>query len=548
MHATACQPFARLRCGRGAAGPAGPARLAVACFVLSFCGLSVVGPHRAAAAEPACTDAVCVAAEAQALLRRGAAAEALALLKAQAPAWPDAHELAVLTGVAYVQSGNVFWGIRTLAARLAADPADCEARAWLGHAYLQQAALEPARDVLATRCADAAGEARLALLRTRERLLAGDRPGALAAVAEARAAKAAYPADRAALPGLTREAFPDAMAEVAWRLDAAVGYASNALLGSPVDPAGGTREPGSALLQLDGFVQLVPAVHPLVRPLAEGQLRLLRLFAAEVSGLSYFIFTGRAGLVLGRALPRFVLAYRPDLLLLSEGDKYDAGPVWFSEGHRGEFEAELASWMLLFGGGGRRNFRDRARSRYEVDLGLGGRAPAAPWLTFVWAAAGRVYRAEEPAYHAFGGSALVSAQFRMPKDFLARAGLSFAVDAYPDSAGYALFGGTADRRDLFVKTTATFLSPAWHGGRLGLSYDFSNRDSTASAYGFRDHRVLFRVTWGGERDFGLPATSAGLPLADLPWAGTASGGGSVERVQDLLRQDEQVQRSSSCVQ
>ena len=115
-------------------------------------------------------------------------------------------------------------------------------------------------------------------------------------------------------------------------------------------------------------------------------------------------------------------------------------------------------------------------------------------------------------------------------------------------------GGDRNRRDFFVKATLEAWSPplfpVWRGTtqKLGVSYDFSDRESTAANYDYMDHRVLLRLALTFSSDVELPGISPDLPVAPLPWAGGEAGGGFDDRIQDLLRQDEEVMRSSSCVQ
>src|SRR5690606_9175950 len=115
-----------------------------------------------------------------------------------------------------------------------------------------------------------------------------------------------------------RRAAPDLARDLRWRLDAATGYTSNALLGSPLDPMAATAHPGdtaSGLLLLDGWIRFAPWTDTVARPVVEAQIRVTRFFADAVRGLSYADFSGRLGVSLGESAPRLLLAYRPALLL-----------------------------------------------------------------------------------------------------------------------------------------------------------------------------------------------------------------------------------------
>lgn len=496
-----------------------------------------------------CNDVTCHIDQAMQRMAADDATGAVAGLKDALVAFPGDASLTVLLGAAYLAAGNDFWAIRTLSRRVAEAPEDCAARAWLAWAYLGQAGLDQALDAAIDPGCQGPDAGRLAMVRA---LVAGNRGDGVAADDALRAARkvsALWPSDRDALGAVTRRALPDGMPELSWRLEVAGGYTSNALLGSPSDPlSGSVRDGRSALGQTDLWLRFAPWVHTWVRPLAELQFKGAGFLADEVRGLSWLDLTGRLGLVIGRGVPRAMIAWRPEGLLLGQGDRYDAGPVWYFAAHRAELEVEVTPWLVLFAGGGQRTFRETARTRGEADLGLGGHAVLARPLILLWAATGRVYRANEPAWHLWGGSALVALQGRLPLGFLVKGGLSASLDFYPDSAGYAPFGAPSrDRRDLFLKPGLSSWSPAWSGVRVGVQYDFSWRDSTAPAYDFSDHRVTLRVSWSGNTDVLRPRAAEGRPLGEMPW-GVGRESEVMDRVQDLLRQDEQVQRSSSCVQ
>lgn len=466
---------------------------------------------------------------------------------------PGDARLKTLLGVAYAHAGNPFWAVRTLRARLDEDPSDCAARAWLAWVHFRQAALDEARETLAGGF-EACGEADRARLLALRALVADaeGRPGEAARdIVEARFATSVWPSDARALPALAERLFPDGVADLAWRVEVLGGYTSNALLGSPTDPASGSvTESESGLGQFDAWVRFAPAVARWWRPSLEVQGKGVGFAGTEVRGLSYLDLSGRVGVMVGRTLPRVLVGYRPDFLLLRQGDRYEAGPVWYYGAHRGEVEVEVAPWLLAFAGAGRRVFREAARTRTEADAGFGGRVAAHRRVAVLWAASGRVVRARESAWNLYGASGLAGAHVGLGAGFSARAGLTVAADFYPESSGYGPFGTPArDRRDVLVKPGLVAWSPPWHGLRAGVGYEFSRRRSTVSRYGFSDHRVALRLLWVGGHEFLGPREAPGKPLADLPWgAGDGEGAGVFERVQDLLRQDEAVQRSSSCVQ
>jgi hypothetical protein len=539
------------RRGKGFARPAvaGCAAAALACL------LSLEPASRAAGAqEPSapCPDASCAGSRARALMDAGEAPGAVEALKRDLLSFPDDPGLRRLLGIAYLKAGNGLWALRTLEALVADRPEDCEARAWLARAHLERASLEGLAAALdAPECRDAGPvSTRLDLLRAQSAgLRGGDAPAALAS---ARRRAAAWPEDRAAMPSLARRAAPDALADLSWRLEVAGGWTSNAWMASVTeDPAIAGRDGGSPFAGVDLLLRATPFTGAVVRPLLEAQARGILFTGGDVRGQSWLDLSGRAGLVFRDALPRITLAYRPDALLLGRGDRYDPGPLWYLVAHRGEFEVEARPWMSVFGGAGRRAFRESARSRVEADLGLAGRAAAGRWITLMWAVSGRAYRAGRPAWNLWGGTALLGLHLRLPRGFSARATGSAGLDTYPDSGGDpngGIFGTGGDRLDVFGRASLVAFSPAWSGVRVGLAYEFAGRQSNAAPYGYTDHRVGLRLSWSGEAMLVRPAATGPAPRPAWGWGTGDSGGAADERVQDLLRQDEQSQRSSSCVQ
>jgi len=122
--------------------------------------------------------------------------------------------------------------------------------------------------------------------------------------------------------------------------------------------------------------------------------------------VSYLLVGGRPGVILGR-LPNALLAYRYEGLLITGGDQYDAGPLWFYQGHRGEVEAGILPSLTVFGGAGRRLFREVGRSRTELDGGGGGNLNLGARARVLGALTGRWHAAEKAPYDLWGGSALV---------------------------------------------------------------------------------------------------------------------------------------------
>lgn len=500
-------------------------------------------------ADPAdCDGPKCAVEAAKAFLDKGDPSRAVEVLREAQNKFPEDRDIALLLGISYLRGQNTLWAIRTLLAYLARWPDDCEARAWLAWAYMDRAALDEAWETAKVEGCEGESGARLALVRALVAKARGNEGDGALALFKAKGARKMWPKDREAFSDVLRQAAPSVPRELAYKVEVVGGYTTNALLGSPTDPKSGSVKKGeSPIGQADAWVRLAPWLHLYVRPVLELQVKAVGFSASEVRGLSWLDLTGRLGVWVGRTRPRILLGWRPEWLLLGQGDRYDGGPVWYFTAHRGEFEAEIAPWLLVFGGAGHRTFRETARTRFEADFGLGGSLSWDP-VTLLWAATGRAYHANASAWNLFGGSVLMHGQVRLPLKMLLKAGITASIDTYPDSSGYAPFGSPSkDRRDVLVKPVLGLFSPAFHGLRVGVQYEYSHRDSSLAQYGFSDHRVTFRVLWAGEAEVLVPSASNLSPLADLPFeAGEEALG--LDRIQDLLRQDESVQRSSSCVQ
>ncbi len=515
------------------------ATIAITTWLLSLC---------ATTAQAQCQDLDCAIKEIQELIASDQGKAAVEAAKNYSKAFPDDRGIQVLLGVSYLTADNTMWAIRVLTRHVQNHPDDCEARTWLARAYLTTGKPDMASEALKDpACSDGSPVAVRALM--------------LKAVAtpedthnlllKARKSKSAWKIERLALPSLIARQDSSYMPDLSWRLEASGGWTSNPRMGSPTDATSDSSAGGSALSGLDFWLNLSPETGIVIRPVLEFQTRMFWLFAKDTRKLSYVQLGGKVGLQVWASSPRIILSYRPDLVIMPLGFRNEAGPVSFSAGHRGELEIEISRWVTAFFGAGRRIFRELPRTRTEVDLALGGHVPLGKIGNLVWAGAGRVYRARHPAYNLHGASLALSTQFRLPKGFLAKASASFSADWYPDSAGFGgidIFGSATARRDLLFRVGPAFFSPDLKGVRIGLGYDYSNRLSTAQNYAFDDHRITLKVAWTGDKMLWGPGLADSAPIIDMPWDTSSGSTGLEERVQDLLRQDEQVQRSSSCVQ
>ena len=494
--------------------------------------------------SPQCTDEACAIESALSLLAESKYEDAIAYLDAALADYTESGALQVLLGVAYLEAEYPLWAIDTLTRRLEQDDTDCEARVWLAWAYIQLAVPGETVTLLAEGdCVDnTPAGTRALMIRALAAMSVGEEDAAREDLARARDSELAFSEDRGSMSTLTHLIVPETLDHLMWRLTTSIGYATNALMGSPSDPAMAEVEPESVLFQADAWVRVIPEISSLIRPLLEFQVKVLRFLATDAEEQSYLNISGGVGFYLDWGLPRFLVAYRPEFLQIAGGDGFEDGPVWYISAHRGEVEAELTNWLLAFAGVGLRDFREMGRTRTEVDGGVGGQAPIVGRLALLWAAMARKHWAQDEAYNLAGLSVMTNLQYPLPKGWLVRAGFAFGVDWYPDSAG---FFADEDRRDLFMRPSALILSPAIAGLRAGLSYEYSDRDSTAEKYSFSDHRVMLQLRWSGTADFGLPGTAEESPFYELDW-GLDEGSETGDRIQDLLRQDDSLRQSCGC--
>lgn len=512
---------------------------------------------------PECPTEDCALTKARDFIAKDNPQEAIRVLKNARNIGGESSQTSIALANAYLKSKNAFWAIRTLAQWLDGHPDDCEAISWLARVFIEQAGFDQARSTLDHKtCMDSATYAgRFALLEVWMAQTEGNSDLARANLDRAYAAPKMSKSDRRALESLARMLEPSALPDITWRIEQQTGYSSNPRMGSVTDEIEDLAEdPGSAMFQTDAYLRFVPRTGGPIRPSLELSARLYGLTNSTVKRLSYIDVGGRAGLLIGSSIPRVFVGYRPDYLILPGGlGSKSKGPTGYYLAHRAEVEIEATPWLLIFAGGGKRTFTETARTRYEGDLGVGGSVTAGKVGNFLWATSGRIYRTpNKQAFNLFGWTALAAMHFGLPAGFGIRPGVSMSMDFYPDSGlvsdipiedsrTYDPFGSIDSRRDILIKPGLQAWSPSWAGLKVGISYDFSYRESTAPDYSFNDHRVALRIRYSGDSDLRKPTIADNEGWGDFDWDDVVGNGNMDERIQDLLRQDEQVQRSSSCM-
>lgn len=484
-----------------------------------------------------------IEARARGSIEAGRPREAIDLLRGNV----DTQERGLLLARAYLDDGNDFWAIRTLQGLVQADE-DCGSSLWLAFALIRQGSIDEATEILGDAVCSAGSplEARRFLLETLIATTSGEVEEARRTLRSAISKERVFPEDRKALLALRPSVEERYVSPISGRVELHSGATSNARAGSPVDLAATEGPPSSALAHLAASTRAVLPTERATRPLLEAEVRGLGIGSTEARELSYLHLSARPALqfVFG---PTLLAGYRIDALGILGGDQFDDGPIWFHQGHRAEFEAEVIPMVTAFGGAGYRNFRESRRSRFEVDLGLGGAWRPAPSISLLGAVTGRSHSANRDFYDLLGVTAIAHAQWQLPRGLTGRLGLVGSLDDYPRSEGY--FATGVARRDLLAKLTAGLWLPHNRSGlRFGLTYEFSNRFSTAPDYKYVDHRLLMRGQWAFSLDPRGPRTDRPAGHVPLAWGLEGEDGTLEESIQDLLRQDETVRAGSSCVE
>jgi hypothetical protein len=485
--------------------------------------------------------------QARALVASGQGAQAIPLLKPEIERDPISKTLRLLLARAYLDDGNDFWALRTVITAAALHHEDCNLTLWLAWIQIRQGALDQAREVLDGACARWQPEqARRSLLLAMLEQQAGSLAQAQARLDEAHAADYVYPEDRTAIDRLQNSLEQGHLLPMTGRLDVSLGWAANARAGSPSDPISAGSAKSSPIGQAAVWIRFVTPGRSWARPSLEADVRAVGYSAAAERDFGYLMMGTRPSVLLGRGNRKALLAYHYESLRLEGGDLYDSGPLWFYDAHRGEVEFELSSQVMVFGGIGKRNFREMGRNRLEIDGGIGGAFDVGSRLHLLGALSGRFQNARNEAYDLRGASLLVAAEFSLPRRWTSRAVVTIGGDLYPRSPGYFDSAAeTTNRRDFLLKLTASaFMPPIGDQLKMGLSYEFATRDSTAHFYAYTDHRLLAKLMWMFAADPWLPA--AALPFQHVPLDYRLGSMALTERVQDLLRQDEDPQRSCSC--
>lgn len=496
---------------------------------------------------PPC-DVVCERRVAQEQLARGELRQAVERLRAAVASYPDDPVLPLWLARGYLLEGNLFWAERTLRSALARPHDSTAARLWLACVHLRQGDPELAERDLAA--APAPGEppwaSRRALLDTFRAHLAGDPAQARASLETVDRNAQVFAEDRLVWNTLHRRLDPWWLDPLNADLEIGIGHTSNALAGAPTDS--GSAGSASALADLTFRGRLAPPLETPFRPVLDFELVGRGLQESAHRELSSAQVGVRLGALLVHGDRRVLLGFRAERLYL------DQSPSRYASAQRGEIEIEWSRGWLAFAGGGNRDYRDTARTRREWDAGVGG--PLQMW-TGSSTVAGLTIRgaqAHSPAYDLRGASVAAATRLRLGRGIIARIAATVAWEDYPHSGGAEgerLFGTTERRRDVLGKLTLGVWLPSWHGLRTGIEWQLARRDSTADDrpgfnFDYRESRVRLLLRWTFSSNPWAPRTVSPPDHVPLEWGLGRGDSGEDERIIELLRQDEELRRGSSC--
>jgi hypothetical protein len=483
------------------------------------------------------------------LMKEGENKTAIKALKEAYSAHPDESDLVHLMARAYLADGNGIWATRRLLEHVDTHPDDLETRAWATWVLVQDGDLVRGSMMLPESPNPKLGpqHARLALMRAGVHFFQQEPEKAQQWLRiTKRETETLYPEDRAFQRSLRAQILGDPGNPVSARLWFTAGYATNAIETSP-QSEGGEGSVGSVITQLDGVARHEPWTSQWARPRTEARFKIQVPWSAM--DIAYVDLTARVGAELGLASGmRGRLFYSVELFGDNSSDTYTKAPRLFMEAHRGEVEVDLLPELQIFGGGGRRFYRRMDRTRTEADAGLAAiKGFKGGWnLTSIFAA--RWHHARHPDWTLVGGTALVRVATPLPKGAMLKARAMVLYDLFPEHA--------LSRQDWTFRTQLGPWTPPIRGWRFGISYAFKSRWSSGEwdesndpySYSHPDHRVLLEVRGQGAWDaFGPRKARTSDHHVAFPYGLEEQGATGLDRVQDLLRQEDSARRGSSCV-
>ena len=477
--------------------------------------------------------------------------QARELLRRMAALQPNSELLALARADAYLNDKNPFWALKTLSEFMAANPPACASHALAARIHIEQANLDQAERLLDTPDCEQPEETKLRslLLKAQIAELRGNRTAAESLVKQAAALRHRYEEDDDLVQRLTAAYDPYRQPAVGWTLDLAGGGTSYGLAGVPVDLVAPRGLGGSALLAVELRVRTMFSQQTRVRTFADAELKATQLLATTNRSLSTRQPTVRVGMMLGRGQPSLVAAYAYDLVDIQGGSAGVPGPRIDSEGHRVEYQLKITPWATATGNIGGRLFEDPDRTRFESDHGIVANVSLAGNVRLMLGTSGHVYKAQRRVYDQAGAAGFLGLDVSVLKGFELRETLSLTGDVYPASRGFFDPLHDEQREDLLMRVGTELWSPETHGLRFAMGYAYTNRNSTANDFDYADHRAMLHLQWQSDSDQTSTrriSKQGRIPIRydDSDAKATAQ---PIVEVREILKQDETIRRSSSCL-
>ncbi len=538
--------------------PTGFGAVAAALLAAGVCSAAEPSPDPCA---ELCTEGYpCLQAQAECLVGADRAREAITSLKGACAATPGDGELVRLLAWAYLRSGNEAWARKRLLEQIEAVPGDAQSRAWAVWLLVQGGSVGQARRLL-----DAAPPAERVEDRQRFEILDVALLQLEVKPDEARSTLTAlpqaddlYPEDRSLLADLRRQVLGDRGEPWSVRVDLSGGYASNVIESAPQDMGSGGdggRAPRAPIAGLDAVLRFEPWTSPGLRPTGELRGKGFSPFTDDAEGFGYYSVGARGGLELGPADGRRArLLYSAELMGLRGDEEQDelaaglnpveGGPAM--EAHRGDLELDLTPGVQAFAGAGRRIYREIQRTHTEIDGGGAWVLPFAGGWNLTSVVTGRYHLARHPAWNAWGLTGLVRLRVPLPGEHMLKLRGMVLWDRWPEFGAWE--PSVEQRNDLAARLQVGPWTRDVRGWRVGLTYNLATRASSLDAYDYTDHRALLELRWQRGWNPGLPPVAElAEPRLPLPYGLQEGGDQGLDRVQDLLRQEDSARRGSSCV-
>ncbi|MFP4521188.1 MAG: tetratricopeptide repeat protein [Fibrobacterota bacterium] len=481
--------------------------------------------------------------------------EAAEIIKAEYPRPEADRRASLLLARSYILQGNSLWAMKTISGYTAANPSDYEALSWLAWIHLSGGRLNEALDVI-SRMNKADGDCninRQRMLLAAAKIFLGKKREAASEFADLKNGGAIYSEDTLLYNFVRSGSVPFLQSPLRFRAELTQGRSSNPSSSSANEPENVSE--GSAFTEFTGKTVFSHFFSPQAAPFAEVEAGGLYYPENYASDFSYISFSLKAGNYSSLNSGLFKAYLDAGSFLLKGGTPgltpWDTAGVinspeewsraeWLYEYllFKTEFSRGRFTWFMNAGG---RNYRHFSRSRKELSAGLYGHFSLKDRHTLGAALSGRLHFAENEKYDIVGSTLLLSWNSAL------HAGLDFFMDNVLFYDKYDHFPGT--RKDLLYNIRTGLIKTAGPA-EFDLYLKYAERLSDIGEYTFSDLRIGLSavIDIGIMRypDFCRTGKNH-VPLTYEGLGGDEENGRRRGRIMRLLRQRDDIQRSSSCM-